>query len=164
MNLNYNPWKIKFSSSSSSSLCLSPTTLYVSPPTPLCLCPTASVSLSCNDIDTRKLFFNVHIKPHIDYASVMWDGCSVVLKKRLNAPHRRAAKLILLETTLTTDKKLKEMRIMSLQKQTEYNKGLFMYRLFSNEAPEYISNLYTHILPHAIPTLGTITVVCLGQG
>ena len=28
------------------------------------------------DIDTRKLFFNAHIKPHIDYASVVWDGCS----------------------------------------------------------------------------------------
>ena len=34
---------------------------------------------------------------------------------------------------------------MSLQKQFDYNKGLFMYRLLSNEAPEYISNLYTHI-------------------
>ena len=37
------------------------------------------------DIDTRKLFFNAHIKPHIDYASVVWDGCSDVLKKRLNS-------------------------------------------------------------------------------
>ena len=31
------------------------------------------------DIDTRKLFFNAHIKPNIDYASVVWDGCSDVL-------------------------------------------------------------------------------------
>ena len=96
------------------------------------------------DIDTRKLFFNAHIKPHIDYASVMWDGCSDVLKKILNSLHRRAVKLILPDTTPTTDQKLKEMRIMTLQKQLEYNKGLFMYRLLSNEAPEYISNLYTH--------------------
>ena len=35
------------------------------------------------------------------------------------------------------------MRIMSLQKQLEYNKGLFMYKILNNEAPEYISNLYT---------------------
>ena len=28
------------------------------------------------DTDTRKLFFNAHIKPHIDYASVVWDECS----------------------------------------------------------------------------------------
>ena len=42
------------------------------------------------DIGTTKLFFNAHIKPHIDYASVVWDGCSDVLKKRLNSLHRRA--------------------------------------------------------------------------
>ena len=91
------------------------------------------------DIDTRKLFFNAHIKLHIDYASVVWDGCSNVLKKILNSLHRRAVKLILPDTTLATDQKLKEMRIMSLQKQPEYNKGLFMYRLLSDEAPEYRS-------------------------
>ena len=95
------------------------------------------------DIDTKKLFFNAHIKPHIDYASVVWDGCSDVLKKRLDSLHRRAVKLIPPDTTLTTDQKLKEMKIMSLQKQLEYNKGLSMYRVLSNEAPGYISNLYT---------------------
>ena len=94
------------------------------------------------NIDTRKLFFNAHIKPHFDYASVVWDGCSDVLKKRLNSLHRRA--VIFPDTTLTTDQKLKEMRIMILQKQLEYNKGLFIYRVLNNEAPEYISNLYTH--------------------
>ena len=89
-------------------------------------------------IDTRKLFFNAHIKPHTDYASVVWDGCSDVLKKRLNSLHRRAVKLVFPDAILTTDHKLNEMRIMSLQKPLEYNKGLFMYRDFSNEAPEYI--------------------------
>ena len=83
------------------------------------------------DIDTRKLFFNAHIKPHIDYASVVWERCSGVLKKRLNSLRRRAVKLILPDTTLTTGQKLREMRIMSLQKQLEYNKGLFMYRVLS---------------------------------
>ena len=71
------------------------------------------------DIDTRKLFFNTHFKPHIDYASVVRDGCSDVLKKRLNSLHRRAVKLTLPDTILTTDKKLKEMRIMSLQNITK---------------------------------------------
>ena len=81
-------------------------------------------------------------------------GSSVIAT---SAPHRRAVKFIFPDTALTTDQKLKEMRIMSLQKQLEYNKGLVMYRVLSNEAPEYISNLYTHTLPHAIPILGTIT-------
>ena len=78
------------------------------------------------------IIINAHIEPHIDYASVVWD-------------RRRTVKLILPDTTLTTDQKLKEMRIISLQKQLEYNKGLFMCRVLNNEAPGYISNLYTHI-------------------
>ena len=73
-------------------------------------------------------------------------GTDVVMfsKKRLNYLHRRAVKLIFSDTTLTTDQKLKEMRITNLQKQLEYNKALFMYRALSNEAPVYISNLYKH--------------------
>ena len=116
------------------------------------------------DIDNRKLFLNAHIKPHIDYASVVWAGCSDVLKKRLNSLRRRAVILIfVVDTSLTADQKLKEMRIMSLQNQLEYNKGLFMHRVLSNEALEYISSC-THTFPHAIPTLGTISLVCLSQG
>ena len=55
------------------------------------------------DIGTRKLFFNVHTKPHSDYASVVWDRCRDVLKKILNSLLRRAVKLIFPDTTLTTD-------------------------------------------------------------
>ena len=110
------------------------------------------------DIDTRKLFFNAHIKSGIDCASVVWDGCSDVLKKRLNYLHRRAVELILPDTTLTTDQKLKEMRIMSLQKQLEYNKGLFFTgSLVMRPQGTYLT--CTHTLPHAIPTLGTIILV-----
>ena len=121
------------------------------------------------DIDTRKLFFNAHIKPHIDYASVVWDGCSDVFKRRLNSLHRRAVKLILPDTTLTTDQILKEMRIMSLQKN-----DIFFLRKTTTKVcsctrssamrPQstYLTCIYT--LPHAIPVLGTITLVCLGQG
>ena len=47
------------------------------------------------DTDTLKLFFNAHIKSHIDYASIVWDGCRDALKKRLNSLLRRAGKLIL---------------------------------------------------------------------
>ena len=136
------------------------------------------------DIDTKKLFFSARTKPHIDYISVVWDGCSDVLKKKFSA--QRSCKVNL--SNLITDQKLKEMRIMSLQKQQQmkYNKGLFMYRVLNNEGPEYTSNLYantpshsrncqlsftmmpqsmhltcTQILPHA---LKNISLVCLGQG
>ena len=93
------------------------------------------------------MFFNDHFKPHIDYASVVWDGCSNVLKNRLNSLHRRAVKLISPVATLTTDQKLKLMT-MTPHKQLEYKKGTFIYMVFNNEALDYISNLYTHTHTH----------------
>ena len=35
------------------------------------------------DIDSRKLFFSTHIKPHTDYALAVWVGCSDVLQNRV---------------------------------------------------------------------------------
>ena len=90
------------------------------------------------DIDTRKLFFSAHIKPHINYASVVWDGCSDVLKKRLNSLHRRAVKLIFKDTTLTTDHKFKEMRIRSL-----YTEGSVHKQGPEQWGPRAVS--YTHL-------------------
>ena len=65
-------------------------------------------------------------------------------KRRSNSLHRNAVKLIFPDTTLTTGQKFKEIRIMGLHKQLEYNKGLFMYRVLHNLAPGYISNLYRY--------------------
>ena len=64
MNLNYNPWKIKFSSSTSSSLSLS-----LSPRRSLSLSPTLSLSLCyatvinvCEDNATAEAFLTLNKK------------------------------------------------------------------------------------------------------
>ena len=36
------------------------------------------------NIEPRKLFYNAHIKPYIDYASVVWNGCGEVHFKNNN--------------------------------------------------------------------------------
>ena len=71
------------------------------------------------DIDPRKLFFNNHIKLHIDYASVVSDGCSNIIKNIFNSLYRGAVNLIFPGTTV-------------------FNKGLLIYKVLNNEAPEYI--------------------------
>ena len=57
------------------------------------------------NIDTRKIFYNAHIKSHIGYASVVWDGCGEVHFKKLNSLHPRAGKLILNDPSLSTEQK-----------------------------------------------------------
>ena len=45
------------------------------------------------DTDTLKLFFNAHIKSHIDYASVVWGGCSDALKKTIKFSTKKIRKV-----------------------------------------------------------------------
>ena len=68
-------------------------------------------------------------------------------QKRLNYLLRRAGKLILPEKSLTTDEKLNKIGILSLHKQLDYNKGVFMHMALTNNAPVYISSL--HKAPHS---------------
>ena len=59
------------------------------------------------NVKARKLVYSAHILSYINYASTLWDGCSEVHLKKLNSLHRRAAKLILSDPSISTDDKLK---------------------------------------------------------
>ena len=61
------------------------------------------------DIYTRNLFFNVHIKPHIDYATIVTDRRRDVLK---NEKEFSAVKVIFPGKTLIIDQKLKQMGLI----------------------------------------------------
>ena len=95
------------------------------------------------DTETRKVFFNAHVRSHIDYASTVWDGSSESNLKRLNSLHRRAAKLILPESQLSTDQKLKKLEILPLSRHFQFNKGVFMFKMCRQSSPSYISNMFT---------------------
>jgi len=95
------------------------------------------------DKDTLKLFYNAHIKPHFEYASIVWDECSDNNFKILNSLHRRTAKLLLSNPALTTDDKLRELKMLPLKEQLVFTKGLFMYKILIGLAPPYLSQLFT---------------------
>ena len=93
--------------------------------------------------NSRKLFFNVNTMPYIDCAS------------------KRAVKIIFPTTTLTTDKYFcLKMKIMSLHKRLEYNKGVPHTVYLKNEAPEFI--FLTSITLFLLQELSLL--ICLGQG
>ena len=76
------------------------------------------------NIDTKKFFCNAHIKPHIDYASVVWGGCGEVHLKKLNSLHRRAGILILPDPSLPLEQKMSALGILNLPQQLAYNLSL----------------------------------------
>jgi hypothetical protein len=101
--------------------------------------------------DARKLFFNGHIKPHFDYASIVWDGLSDNLFKRLNSLHRRAVKLINPNKQLTTDEKYTAIGMLSLQQQLLYNKSVMMYKTINKQMPLYLMDMFkTSPSPYSI--------------
>ena len=79
---------------------------------------------------TRKIFYEAHIKSHIDYASTLWDGCSENLFKKLCSLYRRSAKLINPDPSLTTDQKLTSLEMLPLKEHLSLNRGIFMYKFF----------------------------------
>ena len=94
------------------------------------------------DSQTRLLFYNAKVRSHIDYSSTVWDGCSDNSLRRLDSLHRRAAKIVHSDSTLTTDEKLKKLNLLSLQQHLKYNKAIVMYKAWRQMVPNYISELF----------------------
>ena len=62
------------------------------------------------DTSKRKLFYHAHISSHLTYASTVLDGWSEIIlqggEKKLNSLHKRAAKLMLPNRSITTEAKI----------------------------------------------------------
>ena len=61
--------------------------------------------------------------------------------KKLNSLHRRAAKLILPDHSLSTTAKLKKLDILPLQEQFVYNTAVLMFKIHIGWAPQYVCDL-----------------------
>ena len=104
------------------------------------------------DSDARKIFFQAHLLSHINYASTVWSGASEVHLKKLNSLHRRAAKLILPDQSLSTKKKLNKLNILPLDKQLKFNRCVTMFKIHTGKAPPYLSDFLHR------PGMGQITM------
>ena len=90
------------------------------------------------DTPKRKLFYHAHIFPHLTYASTVWDGCSDILFNKLNSLHRRAAKLIISNSSLSIDTKLRYLGILPLKEKLMFNKAVLVFKACKNLAPPYL--------------------------
>ena len=63
------------------------------------------------------------------------------LKKKLNSLHRRAAKLILPDHSLSTTAKLKKLDILPLQERFVCNTAMLMFKVHMGWAPQYVCDL-----------------------
>ena len=94
------------------------------------------------DTSKQKLFHHAHISPHLTYASTVGDGCSDILLHKVNSLHRRAAKLMMPDLSLTTDAKLQHLRLLPLREKLMLNKAVLVFKACRNSAPQYLKDLF----------------------
>ena len=87
------------------------------------------------DSDTHKIFFQAHLLSHIDYASTVWSDASEVHLKKLYSLHRRAAKLILPDKSVSSRQKLNKLNIVPLHKQLKCNQCVTIFKIHTGKAP-----------------------------
>ena len=106
------------------------------------------IFICCHSSDTlwtllsANLFYHAHISSHLTYASTVWDGCSDILFNKLNSLHRRAAKLMISDSSLSTDTKLRYLGILPLKEKLMFNKAVLVFKAYKNLAPPYLKQLF----------------------
>ena len=94
------------------------------------------------DTPKRKPFYHAHISSHLTYASTVWDGYSDILFNKLNYLHRRAAKLMISDFSLSTDTKLRYLGKLPLKEKLMFNKEVLVFKAYKNLAPPYLKQLF----------------------
>jgi hypothetical protein len=79
----------------------------------------------------------------------VWDGCSAAHLKTLNSLHRRAVKLITTQTFEQTDDLFQQFKLLPLTKRFLFNKAKFIHKIIFNNAPPYLSPLFTSQTRHS---------------
>ena len=80
--------------------------------------------------------------PHITNTSTVLDSCSDILFDKLNSFHRRSAKLMMLDLSLTTDAKLQCLGLLPLREKLMLNKAVLVFNACQNLAPQYLTDLF----------------------
>ena len=94
------------------------------------------------DTPGRELFCHARVSPHLAYASAVWDGCGGVLFDLLNSLHRRATRLMVSDSSLSADAKLRYLGILPLKGKLMFNKAVLVFKAYKHRAPPYLKQLF----------------------
>ena len=95
-------------------------------------------------IEYRKLFYNSYVLPSIDYCLTIWGNAPKTHLERIHKLQKCAARIILDAAPDGPSQPLcRELNSLNIFERTEYNKGIFMYKILHGMSPSYLFNLFT---------------------
>ena len=91
-------------------------------------------------IETRKLFYNAYIMPHLDYCCVVWGNCNQSLLDKVVRFQKQAARVILHVTDFNTpsEEMFSTLNWMTFPERIKYQKSILMYKIIHKRAPQYL--------------------------
>ena len=89
----------------------------------------------------NQLYFS-YLRPLVEYASVVWDGCTMYEEEQLERFQYEAARIVTgLTRSVSIDNLMSEIGWLSLSDRRQFQKLVTMYKIVNGTAPEYLCNL-----------------------
>ena len=103
--------------------------------------------------ELRVQFYKSYIQPHIDFCNIVWGSTSEANKLKIYRLQKRACRVILDYNVEDSKEAMKSLKIQSVYDRLFLRKAKFMYKVFNESAPKYItenftlrSNVYTSLV------------------
>ena len=87
--------------------------------------------------------YKSYIQPHIDFCNIVWGSSSESNKLKIFKLQKRACKVILDFNVNDINEAMKSLKIMSIYERLYLRKAKFMFKIYNNVAPTYISENFT---------------------
>ena len=98
------------------------------------------------NLDSRKMFFNAYILPHIDYCCSVWGNTSHLSLDKILKFQKRAARIILDQSFDTPSAGLfSKLKWMTVYERIDYKKSILVYKSLHADSPQYISSKFKYI-------------------
>ena len=91
----------------------------------------------------RVQFYKSYIQPHIDFCNIVWGSSSESNKLKIFRLQKRACKVILDYNVDDSIEAMNSLKIMSMYDRLYLRKAKFMFKVYNNIAPAYISENFT---------------------
>lgn len=83
------------------------------------------------------------MRPILEYASVVWDNCTLAEKDTLEKLQNEAARIVSGTTrSISLNKLYKEVGWLSLTDRRKYQKLIYTYNIINGLAPDYLTSIY----------------------
>ena len=91
----------------------------------------------------RVQFYKSYIQPHIDFCNIIWGSSSETNKLKILRLQKRACRVILDYNMDDVNEAMKTLKIMSVYDRFYLRKAKFMFKVYNNLTPQYISEHFT---------------------